>query len=204
MRLIILGLLSFWFTTSATAQLAPDELEQEMRSAYENARLYLEMREVTRAGVVTNNGIAIPYSNTSRSWHAYQGLDRISEVRFFEVAGREDLAARARSRRSTGTTLVVVGTIASAVGLAILTNVALKSSSSDPFAEPVNVTGGTILGSAVAVGGSIPLAIGATKLRGNSVHAGIAAETADRYNEQLVERLLNTVPETPVYSDTAP
>lgn len=193
MRLLTLAFCVALVPALAAAQVAPPGLEGERLAAYDAARLYIE-----GAAVAPSNRPGAPMGQTTFTWNAYRGDDAIGEAAFYTLVGREDLAARARSRRGAATTLVVVGTVAAVAGTA------LTLLSTDPFGDSTYEVPELnyplfIGGLALAAGGGIGFRAGLHRFRTRATHGQAAHEMSERYNADLVEML--TAPPPPPTTD---
>lgn len=191
-------------TASALAQSGPTP---EQEAAFSAGRLRVEGVEILNVtpGYRPPGAVYTPAPTVSRqfTWRPFRGDEQISEVEFYRLVGRTDLADRTRSRLRTRTTLIVAGLVAGAVGtVAAGLGVGSREEAVPPLSPgdpPLTTVGddyvlmGAGLGLAVVGGLGIGLGVQLGRRRAAPVQA--AGQMADQYNERLAEMLM-TPPRT--------
>lgn len=188
-----LAALAVFVLVLAPAALAqPADFTQQQASVYEAYRLSLDVR--TSSGYVAT---AIGYDTydirryDTERWRGRRGRQGVSEVRFYEIAGRDDVAAFVRKKQSADWALVGIG--AGMVGAAVLTGALLtdeqRRGDGDGFVNwPIVVLGTGATGLMVTYFGS-------RRLGDKKTSAATAAEAASRYNGILVQEIRNAGPD---------
>jgi hypothetical protein len=111
-------------------------------------------------------------------WIGYQGFERVSEPRFFEIAGYTQEAKKAKKYHQTKTQMMVGGIISMVAGSLLL-------SSMHQDDHPYNEALGTIL---TATGG-IAFSVGTFMAFNNRYPSNIAQMVADDFNDRLIQQI---------------
>ena len=123
-----------------------------------------------------------------RRWTGRQGFDRVTEPQFYAVAGYPEEAKKAQTHRTVGWSLFVGGGAMAAGGFAWMTLglLALEYGGWDYMDAGFS---GLFGGAIVSLVGTIPLALGSSRVRRNWSSVEQAEMAADKYNRNLAKRI---------------
>ncbi len=156
------------------------DLTAEQEREFNRLRLFAETSEHTLGSINLDTGFW--YSSTMKYWKGYQGFGLISEENFYRIAGYDREADQAKAYRTTGTTLLITGSIVYFAGMGIM----LYPVIADDYN---NFDTYLWTGLTVAIVGAIPFGIGISYSLQNWGPAGLAFRIADDYNTGLKKRV---------------
>lgn len=181
---------------SAVSLLYAEALTYEEVRVYNNEALSISERSVTYRGGLgyshswSNGGLSSSFytesvSTTTKTWDAYRGGERISKAEFFSITGYPEyeelcigMEEMNKKRKSTGTTLTIVGGVLYISGTALMLFSIGKTEMTELY-----------IGSTVAVVGAVPLSIGLrmclTPDTEPDISSSFALSLADAYNKKL-------------------
>ncbi len=111
-------------------------------------------------------------------WIGFQGFEKVSEPRFFEIAGYEEEAKEARKYHRTKNQLLVGGLISVVAGSLLL-------SSMHQDEHPYN----DVLGVVLTGAGGVAFTVGSFMLFNNRYPSNIAQMVADDFNDRLMKQI---------------